>query len=245
MNKDIRTAFDALKQNGFNTIYAEDTEVAGEAILKLIPKGATVGIGDSVSVRQLKILEVLQKQGRVLINPFSKEISLSANTGEISRNQFREITKLTLICEFFLTGTDAVTRDGKLVNTDGVGNRVVGMIFGPEKVIIVAGRNKIVQNSEEAFQRIRNFIAPRHAKSKDRKTPCANTDQCTDCDSEERICKISTIIEKRPSDTEVTVLIINKDLGLGWNKSWPKERINKIYSDYCKFTWLKRPAWLE
>lgn len=245
MENPVVKTLKALKSNNFEAIYAEDKKIAGERILELIPKGSTVGIGDSVSVRQLQILNTLQEEGRILINPFSKKMSSMANMGEITKNQWRKIAKLALTCEYFLTGTNSLTEDGKLVNIDGAGNRVAGMIFGPEKVVVVVGRNKIVKGVDEAFYQIRNVIAPQHAKTKIRKTPCAHTGKCTDCSSKERICNVSTIIEKKPSYTNLAVIIVDQDLGLGWDEGWSEEHIERIYSSYSEFTWLKRPAWFD
>lgn len=243
MEPKIDKALRSLDQNNFSAVYAEDIKEARETMLGLIPKGSTIGIGDSVSIRQLQVFKALQTQGRILINPFSKEISLMTSKGEIGKKQRRKMHKLALTCEFFLTGTNAINQDGKLVNIDGAGNRVAGMIFGPEKVIIVVGRNKIVQDIDQAFYRIKNIIAPHHAKMKEYNTPCVQTEKCTDCKSKDRICNVSTIIEKKPSSTDLTVVIVNEDLGLGWDEDWPKERIDRIYSRYCKLTWLKKPPW--
>lgn len=239
MDNLIAETLKSLERNNFKTAYTEDIETARKKVLELIPKGSTVGVGDSVSLRQLRVLEELRTKGRVLIDLFSKEISLMTNRGEITMAQRREIGKMALICEFFLTGTNALTRDGKLVNTDGYGNRVAGMIFGPENAVIVAGRNKIVQDLDEAFFRIKNVIAPQHAKTKRMKTPCAKTGKCTDCESKERLCNVTTIIEKAIGYIDITVVIVNEDLGLGWDEDWPKERIDRIYSNYTELTWLK------
>lgn len=228
-----------LRANGFNAVYATDIAAAREQVLQLIPKGATVGIGDSASVRQLDVLDRLVSEGRVLVDLFSKPISLSSSAGEISIEQRRQIGKLAINCEFFLTGTNALTEDGKLVNTDGYGNRVGGMIFGPRSVLIVAGRNKLVKSTDEAFYRIRNVIAPEHAKAKGKKTPCVKTGRCTDCSSPDRICRVTTIIEKAIGYTTITILAVEEDLGLGWNEDWPKERIDRIRSAYAELTWLR------
>ena len=243
MDNLIAETLKSLEQNNFKTAYAEDIEAAHEKVLELIPKGATVGVGDSVSVRQLGVLDELRAQGRLLIDPFSREISLMSTTREITESQRWEMHKLAVDCEFFITGTNAITRDGKLVNTDAGGNRVAGMIFGPRNVVIVVGRNKIVQDLNEALYRIKNVIAPQLCKITERKAPCVKVGRCTDCKSEERACNVTTILEKRPTYTGFTVVMVNEDLGLGWDEDWPKERIDRIYSDCAELTWLKgRPG---
>jgi hypothetical protein len=114
-----------------------------------------------------------------------------------------------------LTGTNAVTLDGILVNIDGNGNRVGAMIFGPKKVIIVVGRNKIVDGSaEDAIARIKEWASPPNAMRLSKQTPCAVTGICSDCDSPQRICRITTILDRKPTLTDIHVLVVNEDMGL-------------------------------
>jgi hypothetical protein len=112
------------------------------------------------------------------------------------------------------------------------------MIFGPKKVIIIVGRNKIVKDVEDALYRIKNVIAPHHAKTKEFRTPCSQTGNCNDCSSNRRICNVTTIIEKKPWRTDITIILIDEDLGLSWDEEWQNTRINKIRSNYEKATWV-------
>jgi len=148
------------------------------------------------------------------------------------------ISRQIFSCDVLVCGTNAVTRDGKLVNIDAVGNGVASMIFGPRKVFIIAGKNKIVKNVDEALYRIKNVIAPFHARTKRFTTPCAQTGKCSDCSAPKRICSIVSIIEKRPWRTEISVILVNEDLGLSWDETWPKDRIRRIKSNYEKVTWV-------
>ena len=113
----------------------------------------------------------------------------------------------------YLTSSNAVTEDGKLVNKDGTGNRVASMIYGHERVYIIAGKNKICKDVDEAFKRIETIAAPLNAKRLNLKTPCVYTGVCSDCDSAERICKAETIISKNPNGTEIHVFLINEEMG--------------------------------
>ncbi|MFH0879609.1 MAG: hypothetical protein V2A34_07840, partial [Lentisphaerota bacterium] len=104
---------------------------------------------------------------------------------------------------------------------------------------------KIVRDLDEAFQRIRNIIAPTHFRTRTvelggrkRETPCVATGKCNDCRAEERGCNVFTIIEGKPSQTNLNVILINPDLGLGWDPSWPQDRIAKIFENYKKFVWV-------
>jgi hypothetical protein len=226
-------------------VYAEDIRTAREKVLGLVPIGATVGVGDSVSVRQLRVLEELEASGRIVVNPFCRDISLRSSGREISEDQRWEMHKIAVNCEFFITGTNVVTRDGKLFNTDAGGNRVAGMIFGPRHVIVVVGRNKIVPDLDAAFDRMKNNVAPVLCRIKNRQAPCVKTGRCTDCKTDERACNVTTILEKRPTYTPFTVVMVDEDLGLGWERDWPRERIDRIRSDCEALTWLKGPAWFD
>ena len=134
-----------------------------------------------------------------------------------------------------------MTEDGKIVSIDRVGNRVAATIFGAPKVILIVGRNKIVKDADEAIYRIKNVIAPAHAKRKGRKTPCAVTGKCSDCDSPDRICGVTVILEKKPLSTDLSVILIDEDLGLGWDPAWDERRIDEIRSNYYQNTWVFVP----
>ncbi len=119
------------------------------------------------------------------------------------------------------------------------------MFWGHPLSIVVVGRNKIVRNLDEAFDRIKNVIAPTHFHirsgemgGRKRETPCVATGRCTDCRSRDRGCNVYTIIEGRPAGTDLHVIIVNQDLGLGWDPSWPQERTETIREEYKKFVWL-------
>ena len=131
MDTQLADVCEALQQNRFKSVCAEDGEVAQAKILDLIPKGSLVGVGDSVAVRQVKALEALEANGRIVIDPFSKILSELTTIGEITVERGGEIARMALDCEFFITGTNAVTEDGVLVNIDAYANRVAGMMFGP------------------------------------------------------------------------------------------------------------------
>jgi hypothetical protein len=107
-----------------------------------------------------------------------------------------------------------VTEDGKLFNVDATGNRVGAMFIGPKKTIIVAGVNKIVKDIEAAEKRVKEWTAPQNAKRLNRKIPCVETGVCSDCSSQDRICNIYVALAKRPSRTEVVVILVGEKLGI-------------------------------
>ncbi len=243
MDTQMEKTLSSLRSRHINGIFAEDYEEANQKILALIPLDATVGIGDSTSMRQVGILRALKERGTKILNPFEpREKNINV---EDFRQRFARVLKDTARNDVFLTGTNALTQDGKLVNVDATGNRVAGMFWGHPLSIIVVGRNKIVKNLDDALQRIRNIIAPSHFRirtgelgGRKRETPCVATGKCNDCRAVDRGCNVFTIIEGKPSSTNLNVILINQDLGLGWDPSWPRERITKILENYKKFVWI-------
>lgn len=180
----------------------------------MIPPDASMEMAGAASVSQLGILDILRRQGNKGLD-FPKP-------GEFPSAR-RDV---------MLTSTNAITLDGKLVNIDGMGNRVTGMAFGVKKVILLIGVNKIVRDVEEAMDRIRHTISPYHAKYLGLNNPCAKTEKCSDCTSPQRICNITTILMKKPPSVDFTIVLAGEDLGLGWDPSWPEERIERIKSAY-------------
>jgi hypothetical protein len=116
-------------------------------------------------------------------------------------------------CDCFLCSANAVSLTGEIVNVDGIGNRVAAMAFGPKKVIVVAGMNKVRPTLESALARVREIAAPMRAKSLGMQTPCAETGLCADCNAPQRICRITTILHRRPMATEVMVMLVAEELG--------------------------------
>jgi hypothetical protein len=233
LDDELKETLKNLLRNNFDAKFAENSEGAKDIILGSISKGKTVGIADSATIRQLGIIEELEKKGIRVLNPFSKKLTTQKEKTAVRDNISRQIFS----SDFLIGGANAVTKDGKLVNVDAVGNRVASMIFGPKKVFIVVGKNKIVKNVDEALYRIKNLIAPFHARTKGFATPCAKTGKCIDCSAPKRICNVTSIVEKRPWRTEATVILVNEDLGLSWDETWSKQRVLKIKSNYKEVTW--------
>jgi hypothetical protein len=194
-----------LVRNGFSARFLSTREEGVSAVLDLIPAGARVGFGGSLTLRELNLPTILQERGHELLNHWIVGISPEESL-RIRREQ--------LSVDVFLTSTNAITLEGELVNVDGIGNRVGAMMFGPGKVVVVAGANKIVQDVAAARERIRELAAPVNARRLGVPTPCAELGYCVDCDRPERICRIVTILERRPALTTMEVLIVGEELGL-------------------------------
>ncbi|MCG0275354.1 MAG: lactate utilization protein [Thermosediminibacteraceae bacterium] len=199
-----KKAVQALKKNGFTAVYCKTKNEAVEYIINEAKEASTIGFGGSMTIAELKIADTLREMGKELLNH---------NAPGLSPEEKIAIRRRQLTCDLFLTSTNALTLTGCLVNTDGTGNRVASMVFGPKKVIVVAGRNKLVADLDEAFKRIKTYAAPTNAKRLQYATPCASTGFCEDCKSPNRICRITTIIERKPTLTDIHVLVVNEDLG--------------------------------
>jgi hypothetical protein len=200
----VKRAIQALKKNNFDAQFFPRGADACARIFEMVPQGATVGVGGSMTLNQIGFFEEAKKHDLRLLNP--------AVPG-LSPGEALQMRRDILTADLFLASSNAVTEDGKLYNIDATGNRVGAMMFGPRKVILVCGINKIVKDITEAQARVRDWTAPMNARRLALKTPCAETGECADCSSPQRICNISTILAKKPSRTEVTVLLVGESLG--------------------------------
>ncbi len=203
--KQVERTVKALKKNNFEAVFVPDSKTALEEVMKQIPDGATVGVGGSVTLTQVGILKALEKRNIHLIWPAQQAKNM---------DERMELIRKSFSSDIFLSGTNAITEDGKLFNVDAMGNRVGAMCIGPKKTIVVTGVNKIVKDLEAAEKRVKEWIAPQNAKRLNRKTPCVETGVCGDCNSPDRICNIYVTLAKRPSRTEVVVVLIGEVLGI-------------------------------
>lgn len=203
LDQKIKRTLAELEKNGFQTFFAATRSEALEKVLSLIPPTAKVGIGGSVTIRELNLIDALTARGNIVIQHWQLQPGEDALT-----NMRKEPTS-----EYYLASSNAVTENGELINIDGTGNRVTAMIFGPQKVILVVGINKIVGDVAEGLQRAKSVAAPMNAKRLGRKTPCAATGVCTDCDAPDRICRVTSIMEKRPDRTEIMVMLVGEEMG--------------------------------
>jgi len=199
---------ETLEANNFEVFLAENGEEAKKIVQEeILPKtGAkTVSWGGSMTFMATGLYDALKKtSGLDFLDTFDKSKSSEENL---------ELRRKALLTDLFITGTNAVTEDGMLVNLDMIGNRVGALTFGPKNVVILVGRNKIVSDLDEAMWRIKNYVAPTNAMRLDKKTPCVKTSFCDDCKSPDRICNTWTITEKSFPKGRVKVVLINEDLG--------------------------------
>lgn len=205
----LETCRQALEENNFDAFIVADAAQARELVLlNILPDLDVnrVSWGGSVTLDATGLVEYFRNSSDfTLIETFDTSVS---------REEVIQRRRDALSVDLFLSGTNAITESGMLVNLDMIGNRVGGMVFGPRNVIIVAGRNKIVSDLDDAMKRIREFSAPANAIRLSKQTPCVLTSCCSDCKSPDRICNVWTIHEKSYPKGRIKVLLINQDLGL-------------------------------
>ncbi len=205
LSKRLEVAAAALERNEFRVRICGDRQEAVERVLEEVGDAATVGFGGSVTLVELGLPGRVAERGKKCLVHGAPGLSLEERLS---------VMRAQLTCDVFLTGANAVTLDGKLVNVDATGNRVGAMTFGPKKVVVVAGANKLAGDVDEALRRVKAWAAPPNARRLAFKTPCAETGLCSDCRSPDRICRVVHVQERRPRLTDVRVLLVAESLGL-------------------------------
>jgi len=203
--KEVRTA---LEGNNFEAHVVADVDEARRLVLDdILPKteARSVSWGGSITLMASGLVDALKGRSDLeVLDTFDRSLPVE---------EMRELRRRALLVDLFLTGTNAVTEGGQLVNLDGAGNRVAAITFGPRHVVILVGRNKVVPGMEEGMLRIKNYAAPVNAMRLDRKTPCVKTGSCEECQSPERICNSWAITEKSFPKGRIKVILINDDIG--------------------------------
>jgi L-lactate utilization protein LutB len=202
---------DALKRNGMDAVYAPDTSSALQECLSRITPGDTIAVGGSVTLDEIGLIEVL-RSGKAPQGSFTFYDQYKKG---LSRDEALALRRRSLTADLFFSGTNAITLGGELVNVDGFGNRVAAISFGPQRVIIVAGVNKIVADIEAGLKRIETRAAPLNCQRLDRRTPCYKTGSCVDeeCLGPERICNVYSVIKRQPRGNSITVILVGEELG--------------------------------
>lgn len=200
----IERAIDALNRHGFEASYVKDRDECRRLLLDLIPPSASVGVPGSATVRATGIVPALREREQPVYDHWVQELS---------KEDSLAIRRKQLLSDVLLTSANAISATGEIVNMDGIGNRIAASAFGPGRVIIIAGRNKIVASLAAARRRVHSIAAPRRAKELKMKTPCAKTGKCADCNVPDRICRAEIIMHRAPSLTPTAVLIVDEELG--------------------------------
>ena len=203
----------ALEKNNFKVFVADSASEAKRLVLEdILPATGAKSIswGGTMTMEEIGLGEALRKQTALT------KIDPQEQGSPAGVDRLRE----SLGVDVFVSGTNAVTETGQLVNLDMLGNRISAITFGPTHVIILAGRNKIVSNLEAAMERIRNYVSPAHVRRVsallgfEMENPCVKTASCHNCKSPMRICNAWSIIEKSYPQERIKVVLVNEDLGV-------------------------------
>lgn len=183
--------------------FYEDIHELKDKILNIIPLDCTVGIGNSATLKEIGISDDLSNRGNLVYDKTKARDELEVKT----------LKKKSLLSDWYISGSNAISIDGHIVNIDHSGNRVAALMYGPDNVIIVVGKNKITNTLEEAIFRTKNVASPQNAKRAGYNPPCVKLGKCIDCNSSERVCNYLVVIQGQYIPNRLKVFIVEEELG--------------------------------
>ena len=193
----------AFNQNHIELLFLNNQEELLKYLDNLIEENQTVGVGGSMTLFETGVIDYLRKKPIRFLDRYQEGLST---------DQIENIFHQSLLADVYLTSSNAIDRNGNLYNIDGHGNRVAAMIYGPKKVVVIVGMNKIFDDELSAIQHIKNMSCPANALRLHKNTPCVQVGKCVDCQSDDRICSAYVKIARQPLG-RMTVLVINEELG--------------------------------
>ena len=200
----INKTIQSLKNNNMNGYYVENKEELFSTIKSLVVENSLVAFGGSQTLKNLGVLDFLREGNYDLLDRYKDGLS---------KEDIKNLYRKAFTADVYFSSSNAITEDGYLYNVDKLGNRVSAMIYGPDKVIIICGVNKIVKNVQEAIERNRSISAPLNAVRLNTNTPCKTTGHCTDCNSPDKLCCDFTLIKSQMFSDRIHVIFLNDNLG--------------------------------
>lgn len=204
MDKRVEKTIKSLQRNNMNGYYCKSIDELHNLLSTLIEDETTVSVGGSMTLFETGVIEYLRNKNVTFLDRYKEGLQKDER-----KQLFREVFS----ADVFLASTNAITVKGEIYNVDGSGNRVAAMIYGPDKVILVVGYNKIVQDLEEAKKRNMFVAAPANVARLNMNTPCLQTGYCVNCNSEEKICNIYTVIDRQFDKNRMHVIFMNQEYG--------------------------------
>lgn len=202
--KKIERTIKNLEKNNMKGYFAKDNEKLLDIIGNIAKEGEVVSVGGSMTLFETNVIDFL-RSGRYNFLDRYKE--------NLTEKDLKDIYRKAFSADTYFSSANAITEDGEIFNVDGNGNRVAAILYGPDKVILVVGVNKIVRNLDEAILRNKEVCAPANGKRFNTATPCAKVGYCMDCDSKERICCEYTFIKRQKVSNRIHVIFVNDYLG--------------------------------
>lgn len=200
----VKRTMENLEKNNIEAFYVEDETMVVDKVKELITEGDTVSVGGSTTLFETGVIDYLR---------CGKYNFLDRYEDGLTPADIKQVFRKSFSADAYFTSSNALTEDGELYNVDGNGNRVAAMMYGPDKVIVIVGLNKIVVDADAAIERNRNFSAPANAMRLNRDTPCTKVGYCMDCKSKDRICNNYVLIARQGMKGRIKVIIVGKDLG--------------------------------
>ncbi len=204
VKKQVDRTLQSLERNNMKGFFVEDEQALRTLLEELLPAGAVVGVGDSMTLFETGVIDFLRQGNYRFLDKYREDIT---------KEEKKQLYLENLSADAFLCSTNALTESGELYNIDGNGSRVAPMIYGPKQVLLIAGVNKLVKDLEAAEKRVRSYAAPIDAKRLGKNTPCTALGYCTDCKSPDRICNTFTVIRRQFEKDRIKVILVGKSLG--------------------------------
>lgn len=198
------TVIKALEKRNIKGYYCPDCASAVKLAGELVPKGSTVAFGGSVSLSESGVMDMLRNRDDIRLIDRSK-----ANSPEEIKQMYRD----SFSSDVYFMSTNAITADGELVNIDGNGNRVAALIYGPDKVIMIVGMNKLVSTIADAINRVSDIAAPANGVRLNKQTPCAVNGFCHECFSPDCMCSHTVITRRCGTPDRIHIILIGETVG--------------------------------
>lgn len=194
-------AVENLKKNKFDAYFVESVAQMKELVATMIPEGVSVAVGGSMTLFETGIIDWVRQQPVTFYDRYNPD------------NDVQDMFRKAFFSDVFVTSTNAVTLEGELLNVDGTGNRTAAMIFGPKKVLVIAGINKLVKNMAEAELLIKRTARPMNNERLNTNNPCRLVGECTECISESRICSVFVRTTRSHVRDRICVILVNENIG--------------------------------
>lgn len=201
---DIELLIKNFKRNRITATLLNSEAEFTKYLINNIPANSTVGVGDSMTLEKLGVYDFLRSGSFHFLNKYKEGLS---------RDEKRAIYLKNFDADIFLSGVNAISTEGKIYNLDGNGSRAAPIIYGPRKVILVSGTNKIVENEAAALERIKRVAAPLDNIRLGKSNPCVKKGYCTDCHSKTKICNYHTVIQGQFDENRIELVLLRGEYG--------------------------------
>lgn len=204
MNIKVNRVKEACIKNNMNVVVLEHKEEVLDYLHATIQKGSSVSVGGSQTLFECNVIDELRKMDICFMDRYQEGLT---------REDMLDIYRNTFTCDYFLASSNAITLNGELFNVDGTGNRVAAITFGPKKVLLVVGWNKIVRDVEEAQRRVKEIAAPMNCARLNKENACVYKGECQECQSDSRICSTYVTHKKQQEKNRITIVLVKENLG--------------------------------